>query len=132
MDKGGISGTWESTDNFADLEVPSGKLELRAEQMVGEDTGNASVVIAIYVEGSRFNSRTVHLHLKDNVPPVQPGSAVKVIMTAGSAQVEIPGIARSMGRVGQAIQVEVQAGNPPVKTFHTGIVTGPGTVEVKL
>jgi len=130
--KGGLSGTWESTDSFADLEVPSGKLDLKAEQMVGEDTGNASVVVAIYVGGARFNSRTVHLHLKDNVPPVQAGSAVKVILIAGHAQVEVSGIARSQGRMGQAIQVEVQIGNPPVRTFHTGVVSGPGAVEVRL
>ncbi len=53
-------------------------------------------------------------------------------MIAGNAQVEIPGIARSMGRVGQTIQVEVRRATRQVKTFHTGTVTGPGTVEVKL
>jgi hypothetical protein len=127
-----ISGTWKSTDSFADLEVPSGKLELKAEEMTGMDTGNASVIVAIFVDGTRFNSRTVHLKLKDNVPPVQIGAAVKVIIIAGRAQVEVPGVAHTGGRMGQSIQVEVQLGNPPVKTFHTGIVTGPGTVEVRL
>jgi hypothetical protein len=130
--KGGLSGTWESTDSFADLEVPSGKVDLKAEQITGEETGNAAVVVAIYVGDSRFNSRTVHLHLKDNVPPIQMGAAVKVILVAGHAQVEVAGVARSQGRMGQTIQVEVKIGNPPVKTYHTGTVTGAGTVEVKL
>jgi hypothetical protein len=129
---GSISGTWQSTDSFADLEVPSGKLDLKAEEMTGVDTGNASIIVAIYIDGTRFNSRTVHLKLKDNVPPVQVGAAVKVIIIAGRAQVEVPGVAHSGGRMGQSIQVEVQTGNPPVKTFHTGVVTGPGTVEVRL
>ncbi|HEY3780459.1 MAG TPA: hypothetical protein VGL56_05205 [Fimbriimonadaceae bacterium] len=127
-----ISGTWQCSDSFADLEVPSGKLELRTEEMTGVDSGNASVIVAIYIDGTRFNSRTVHLKLKDNVPPVQVGAAIKVVIIAGRAQVEVPGVARSGGRMGQSIQVEVQTGNPPVKTFHTGIVTGPGTVEVRL
>ena len=132
IEKNATTGTWESTDSFADLEVPSGKLELKAEEMNGIDTGAASVIVAIYIDGSRFNSRTVHLKLKDNVPPVQPGAAVKVVMIAGQAQVECPGVARTGGRMGQSIQVEVQIGNPPVKTFHTGIVKGPGMVEVRL
>jgi hypothetical protein len=130
--QGGLSGTWQSTDSFADLEVPSGALDLKAEQMNGQDTGNATVVVAIYISGTRYNSRSVHLHLKDAVPPVQIGSAVKVILIAGAAQVEISGVARTQGRMGQTIQVEVQIGNPAVRTYHTGTVTGPGTVEVKL
>ncbi len=35
IDKEESSGTWESTDSFSDLEVPSGKLELRAETTIG-------------------------------------------------------------------------------------------------
>lgn len=129
---GGLSGTWESTDTFADLEVPSGNLELKAEQTQGANTDSASVVVGIYIDSNRFNSRTVHLHLKESVPPVQIGQVVKVLIRAGNAEVELPGIARSAGHLGQAIQVEVQVGNPPVKTTHTGVVTAAGTVEVKL
>lgn len=132
MTHGALTGTWQSTDNFSDLEVPSGKLELKAESMNGQETENAAVIVAIYIDGNRFNSRTVHLHLQETAPPIRAGNVVKVILIAGSAQVEVSGIARTSGHMGQNVDVEVQLGNPPVRTYHTGVVAGPDLVQVKL
>lgn len=132
MQRGGMAGAWECTDNFSDLEVPSGKVELRTDSVSGQETADASVVVGIYLDGVRWNGRTVHLHMKNYIPPLRAGSAIKVILIAGHAQVEVPGIARSSGRLGEAIQVEVTTGNPPVTTRHTGVLTAAGIVEVKL
>ena len=90
------------------------------------------MLVGIYIGSDRFNSRTIHLHLKDQAPPVRIGAAVKVVMVAGHAQVEVPGIARTSGRLGDPIEVEIRIGTPTVTTFHTGILVGPGIVQVKL
>jgi hypothetical protein len=132
IDKGGPNGNWMCTDNYGDFEAPNGKVELRAETISGMQSGEATALVAVYVGGNRFNARTIHLHLKDQIPPLKIGSAVKVIMIAGHAEVEVPGIVKTSGRLGDSIQVQVTIGSPPVSTFHTAIVVGPGVVEVKL
>jgi hypothetical protein len=132
MDHHGAAGSWECSEVFPDFEAPLGKIDLRGENVTGADTGTATVTVGVFVGETRYNSRTLHLTLKNQIPPVRSGSAIKVVLRAGKAQVEVPGIAKTAGKVGEMIEVEVRVGNPPVTTLHTGMLTAPGVVEVRL
>jgi hypothetical protein len=127
-----VATTYESSDAFPDFIAPIGELELRAEAVSGVNSNSASVVIGVYVDGRRVNSRTIRLTASAPAVTIRSGSLVKVILSAGAAQVEISGTARSTAALGQQIQVEVRYGSPEVRTTHLGTVAGPGTVEVKL
>lgn len=128
----GSPGTWTSGDALPDIPVPNGVVSLKAESIRTVE-GGANVVVAVYVDGRRLNSRTVHV--TSSAPPVEgvkAGATIKVRFLISGIVAEVDGRAKTSGFVGQSVEVLVSMapGEPP--TTHTGTVVAPGRVEVKL
>lgn len=110
----------------SDFPAPLGEVRLAVETCsVGRTS--AAVTVGVLIDGKRINSRTVNLKMDGNAPGVAPGDAVKIILKAGGATVEITGKARSGGFVGQTIEVVADTG-----AKLTATVAGPGRVEVQM
>ncbi|MCO5296659.1 MAG: hypothetical protein M9921_07365 [Fimbriimonadaceae bacterium] len=118
----------ESKDEYPEMAVPEGKLELRGTSMT-QYGATISVVVAAVVDGKPVRSRTVRFTANLAEAGVRQGSAVKVLLKSGGAVVEVTGTARKTALVGQSVEVEVKLDQ---RTTHVGVVTAPGVVEVKL
>lgn len=114
-----------------DFIAPVGEVELRAES-VRTANSSVSVVLAVYIGGSKFNSRTIRLSVDSAEAGVKAGSTVKVLVRSGGVVAELSGRAKSNAFVGQAVEVSLSLGQPPTQTTHLGVVKAPGIVEVKL
>lgn len=114
-----------------DFIAPVGDVELRAES-VQTANSSVSVVVAVYVGGSKFNSRTIRLTVDSAEAGVKAGSTVKVLVRSGGIVAELPGRVKSNAFVGQTVEVSISLGQPPTQTTHLGTVKAPGIVEVKL
>lgn len=113
------------------LTVPLGSVELRGESIARR--GDALIVsVAAFVDGRRCNSVSVTLEGNGGQVVVKAGDLVKVVFAANGIAVELTGRAKKPGRVGESIEVEVSAGDPPVKTSHLAVVRAAGLVEVKI
>lgn len=112
-------------DPSIDFLAPEGKTELKAESVTTSGT-HASVEVAVYVDGKKINSRIVSLKA-DASGQIQAGSVVKIVMKSAGLSVEVPGKARTGAMVGQQITVTTDTGG-----ILSGIVVGPGRVEVKI
>jgi hypothetical protein len=117
-------------DNGPDYLAPVGELELKVEQYAPNATG-AAVTVAVFVDGKRCNSRTVRLEMTgvDGGPliRVSSGTRVKILFRSNDAVVQVQGKTSRAAAIGQAVEVTTDQ-----RTKHTGILTGPDTVEVKL
>lgn len=127
-----ITAKYESRQNQPDYVAPLGELKLVVEKVSGVNAQTASVQIGIFVGGKRINSRTVKFDAQEPDYQVKTGQTIKVIFKAGGTAVEATGIAKGSAPLGGTLQVEVAAGTNKTKTIHTGTVTAPGVVEVKL
>jgi hypothetical protein len=116
------------SQNYPDFPAPNGQLSLEPGQ-VNKNQNGFSVLIAVNVEGKRFNSRIVNLTVDPSVAAtaIKSGDAVKIVLKSAGATIEVSGKAKSGGYLGQQIAVISSTGST-----HTGIVVGPGQVEVKL
>lgn len=119
-------------DQYTDFLAPVGKVELKVEQYSPTVNGNAaSVIVAVYVDGRRVNSRTVRIEMTGiNGKPlirVPAGTRVKIVFSCNGAVVEVTGRTMGAGVVGQPVEVETED-----RSRHTGTLTGPTAVEVKL
>ena len=128
----GEADGYKTVGNQYDFLAPLGKLEIKSESVNGIGTKDITVVLGIYIDGKRLNSRTVKFTATQAAAQIRSGSQVKVVMKAGGAAIEIPGITRSAGIVGRMVTVEVQTGAQGGKTTHTGILVSPTLVEVQL
>lgn len=77
-----------------------------------------------------INSQTLKFKAKSMPVAIRSGMPVKVVMKAGTAEVELMGTARSAAKMGEPISVEVKASDQ--RTTHIGTVIGAGRVEVKI
>lgn len=128
----GIATEYVAADAVGpDFLAPAGAYALVPETISGVNTASALVKIAVYVGVKKVNSRSVKLTAKSLPVSIRIGSAVKVLFRAGGAMVEVQGIARGTGTVGDTISVEVKLPGGE-KTNHAGIVLKDGSVEVKL
>jgi hypothetical protein len=75
--------------------APLGRLELVSEG-VTVNGSRVSVRVAIVVDGSRINSRTVQLDKADALSKLRVGQTVKVLVRSGAAVVETSGRVRSI------------------------------------
>lgn len=144
----GVSVEYKTEEDLPNYIAPEGRYTLVVEAISGINTQTVTAVVAIYLEdpsstnsGSnwgklpgfrRLNSRTLRFQAASSPTAVQQGRPIKVVMKAGGAMVELNGTAKSSGPVGASVSVEVRAGSPEVRTMHTGIVTAPGQVEVRI
>ena len=122
---------YSSDEVSTDFKAPVGEARLVVETVTGLNTANCSVKIAVFVDGKRINSRTVRLTATALPESIKAGSVVKVRFFAGGAFVEMSGIARTTGKVGDQISVEVRPDGAE-KTLHLGRIIAAGVVEVKL
>jgi len=128
LEKLGAATPVRSPDTLPDMDVPEGTLELRAQSM-SQNGANLSVVVSVQVDGKPLRSRTVRLLTDLAEAGVRQGATVKVLLRSGGAVIETTGTARKTGLVGQSVEVDIKLDQ---RTTHTGIVTAPGIVEVKL
>jgi hypothetical protein len=115
-----------------DFLAPAGPFALVAETISGLNAEVATIKVAVYVGTKRVNSRTVKLKAKTPIVAVKSGAPVKVFFRAGAAMVETQGIAKSSGKAGDTISVEVKVAGATEKTIHSGVLLPSGAVEVKL
>lgn len=131
--KAGAASSWDTKDPLPDFIAPLGTLELKVEQVGGAEEAHATVVVAVYIDDRRINSRTIHFDRSSPMAmKVTAGSAVKVVLIAGTAKVEVPGRTKSSSAVGKTVEVEVRCGTPEVKTTHIGTLVAAGIVEVRV
>ena len=115
-----------------DFLAPAGPFALVAETISGLNAEVATIKVAVYVGTKRVNSRTVKLKAKTPIVAVKSGAPVRVFFRAGAAMVETQGIAKSSGKAGDTISVEVKVAGATEKTIHSGVLLPSGAVEVKL
>lgn len=144
----GVTVAYKCDDEMPDYVAPAGRYTLVVEALTGINTQTVTAIVAIYLEdpkatdsGStwgklpgfrRLNSRTLRFQAESSPNAVQSGRPVKVVMKAGGATIEVNGTAKTSGPVGSTVSVEVRVGTPEVRTLHTGIVTSPGQIEVRI
>lgn len=114
-----------------DFLAPAGKYALVVEAISGVNTPVVTAKVAVYVGIKRINSRTLKFNAKALPVAVKIGASVKVLFRAGGAVVETSGVARTAGRVGEPISVDVRLPGSD-KTNHSGLLMADGSVEVKL
>ncbi|MEQ1932349.1 MAG: flagella basal body P-ring formation protein FlgA [Fimbriimonadaceae bacterium] len=122
--------TYKVDEKPSDITVPPGRVTLVTEAVTGVNTPTVTVLIGIYIETKRHNSRTLRFKLQQAPVLIKSGSPVKVLMKSGSAVVELSGIARGAGGLGSNILVEVTASKE--KTTHSAVIISANTVEVTL
>ncbi len=106
--------------------APVGKLELVGENVLVSGT-RVSVRVAIIVDGTRINSRTLTLDKSDALSKLRAGQTVKLLVRSGSAVVETTGKVRSIDHATGVVSVTSATG-----AELTGKVVGIDTVEVVL
>lgn len=126
------SGIEYTSDDIApEFKAPRGEVRLVSEGVTGLNTAACSVKIAVFVDGKRVNSRTIKLTATVMPASIKSGESVKVRFLAGGAVIELTGVARSAGKIGDQISVEVRPEGAD-KSVHLARVIGAGVVEVKL
>ncbi|MGE0001277.1 MAG: hypothetical protein AB7F50_11085 [Fimbriimonadaceae bacterium] len=119
------SGEWIASDNPGDFSAPKGRVELRSERAA--ISGNtATVVIAVYVDGIRFNSRTVRLQRKSLPNMPSKGAVVPLRMIAGIVVVESRGTVTAVDIVTGDVTLKLDTG-----AVVTGRMAADGCVEVR-
>lgn len=126
VDQLGIKSEMNSPIPAPEMVVPPGEIKLVAESATGSG-GKASVVIGVYVDSRRFNSRTVALVCAVTTSVVRAGTTVKVLLVSSGATVQTTGKTKSMVSQGQKVEVVTGAG-----VVLTGTLLPNGAVEVKL
>lgn len=124
----GTHATLKNLDTLPDMPIAEGPRELRCDNLIQNGTG-VQVVVSVMVAGRPFRSRTIRLGADYGEAGVRQGDSVKVVLRSGGAVIEVTGYARKTAFLGQSVEVEIRGGQ---RTTHTGIVTAPGVVEVKL
>lgn len=122
----GLGQSFESVSPGPEMTVPIGSMELVCESVSGSG-GEVNVVVAVYVDGKRFNSRSVRLRATGPAATLKTGAPVKV-------RVVSPGVSITVD--GTVVRVNHGTGQVSVKVAATGavlngIVLADGTVEVK-
>ncbi|MFI5385209.1 MAG: hypothetical protein ACHQ50_03720 [Fimbriimonadales bacterium] len=108
-----------------DFKAPLGRVELRSESVTTSGM-NITVMVGVFVEDKRVNSRNVNLK-PDASAQVQAGAPVKILMKSAGVTVEVPGRTRTGGMVGQTITVVTDTGS-----VLTGVIVATDKVVVKL
>ncbi|MBI1755742.1 MAG: flagella basal body P-ring formation protein FlgA [Fimbriimonas ginsengisoli] len=122
----GIAAPLSSDSQQGEFVCPAGAVALEVEALNQSGT-SITATVAVRVDGKRYNARALSLHIDGGAVAIRPGQSVKVVIRSAGAVVEISGKARTGGVLGQSVTVVTASG-----TTHTGRVTGPDQVEVKL
>jgi len=122
----GISAPMDCQIAEPAMACPMGEISLKAEQCNKSPMG-ASVMVAVYVDGMRFNARLIQLSPDKNAFGVKPGDTVKVELRASGAVVQTTAKVRAQAWSGQKVTVETDTG-----AVLQGTLNANGTVEVEL
>jgi hypothetical protein len=109
-----------------DIVVPLGQVELVVEQVVPNGS-TISCTLAIYIDGRRYNARTMVLKKQEPVMVLRPGALVRLVVRANRVRVETTGRIRSPGYLGTPVEVQTSQG-----ALLAGILLEGGIVEVRL
>ncbi len=124
-EKFGRYGTLKLDRGQGSLTVPIGERSLRLEDATPNAQG-FRVTVAVLVDGTVVNRRTIAL-LRSGVPdPLRVGMNVKVLVLAGNAAIEVSGRVSRVGKPGEPVEVTLTGGKK-----LTGTQSGPDSVEVK-
>lgn len=118
-------GEWEALDSPGDFALPVGKVELKAERSTVSGK-TASVVVALFVDGARYNSRTVRLQRKPVANLPVRGAVVAFRVVAGSVVVESRGTVTAVDSTTGDVTLRLDTGATVV-----GRMAQDGTVEVR-
>lgn len=122
----GYSVGLESMTPGPNLSVPVGELQLVCESISGSEA-ELTALVGIYVDGKRFNSRSVRLKTTGTASTLKAGSIIKVRVVSHNVKIE------SSAKV---VKVDQTSGTVTVQVADTGaILTGllgtDGVLEVK-
>lgn len=119
------TGDWIAADQPGDFHAPIGTLETKAER--SSVSGNtATVVVAVYVDGVRYNSRTVRLQRKPLPNMPARGAVVTLRVIAGSVVVESRGTVTAVDPILGEVTLKLDTG-----AIVTGHMVADGSVEVR-
>ncbi len=105
--------------------VPNGAVTVEVTQL-NLNNSEISGIVDIAVRGKVTNSLRVNYSLP-SLSMTKKGESVRLRLVSNSARVEVNAKATTLAYLGQSISVQTDNG-----TVHTGILIGPGLVEVKL
>jgi hypothetical protein len=108
------------------MTLPTGTVVLKSEG-VGGAANRVVVTVGVYVDGRRYNSRTITLVPGAGTVQIKAGAMVKVIYRSNDVAITLTGRARRSGMTGETIEVQTDSGATVI-----GVVVDAGTVEVKL
>lgn len=122
----GPSARLASMTQAPDLIAPSGSLQLVAESF-SSNGGRVSVNVAVFVDGRRFNSRTIQLANHAPVVSLRNGQMVKARIQHGGAVVVAQARVKSVDVRNNVVTVETDTG-----AVLRGVPAEGGIVEVSL
>lgn len=122
----GYTGTLEPAAPGPDVTVPLGELQLVCESVSGSNV-DMTATVGIYVDGKRYNSRSIKLHSTFSTPQLKAGTVVTVRVRSRAVFVDSKGkVVKFDPATGQATVTISDTG-----AQLTGTVTPEGIVEVK-
>lgn len=120
-DQLGDAVEYKSTTPGTTMLAPSGDVQFVVER-VTQGGAKVTAIIAVYVNGQRFNSRTVALEIDAPVVDLRIGQSVKVRVSSNGAIVETTGIVRSIRPELAQVTVETVTKATLTGTYKNGIV----------
>lgn len=120
-------GTLSSERPGVVMIAPSGDLKLVAET-IARSGRNVSVMVAAYVDGKRFNSRTVTLALDDDpTGGIRIGSKVKVHVRSNGVSLQTDGLVKRVDARHKTVEIQTPDGVTLI-----GKVGANGVIEVQI
>lgn len=109
-----------------DFEAPVGTTEIRV-KTASSQAGRAQVTVEIFVNGTKFNSRTLNFTVTGAIRKPAVGSMVQIIAVSGGVRIETTGRIVSVSATDNLVQVETND-----KVRMAGKLVRDGVVEVTL
>lgn len=120
-----------ASETVAPMVVPSGTVTLQAEDLDLEGKAPA-IKVAVFVNGHRFNSRTIALNIQAPQRAFEANALVKVVFRKNDLRVEASGRVKKAAYIGEAVEVTVKLDPKSTETVHLGTAIAPNLVEVQL
>lgn len=116
----------EGAEPGPDMIAPLGELILKVDN-AGLIRDRASATVVVFVNGTRFNSRTVQLKAASPLFSIKPGQTISLRVRSGAAVVGTQGKVRTVDPAKSQVTVETATG-----ALLTGTLAKDGVVEVVL
>jgi hypothetical protein len=118
--------TLEGAEPGPDMTVPLGELILKVDN-ASLIRDRASATVVVFVNGTKFNSRTIQLKAASPLFSIKPGQTVAIRVRSGGAVVGTQGKVRTVDPSKSQVTVETTTG-----ALLTGTLAKDGVVEVVL